>query len=142
MTDAEKELRRLAQECDDKRSVGDWPAYMRSLHSKLWPKDVLALLDRIEALEKEHEEDQGVIRVWRRRANEAVRLGAEEMRTAAADHIRAASAVATFTLRTWDDRPLNPEEQRLHGEVESGLKRVLSTLADNIGALSIPGDAP
>lgn len=51
MTDSEKELRRLAQECEDRRCGGYWPANLRALHGALWPKDVLALLDRIEALE-------------------------------------------------------------------------------------------
>ncbi len=52
MTDAEKELRQIAQDCEDRRDTGYWTADLHHLHSKLWPKNVLALLDRIEALEK------------------------------------------------------------------------------------------
>lgn len=76
------------------------------------------------------------------RVRTAERKGAEEMRKSAADWLRACSARATFTLHTPDGRPLNAEERRMHGEVETGLKSVLGTLADDIANRPLPGDAP
>jgi hypothetical protein len=51
MTDAEKELRRMAVECIRRGTPGPWPADLRALHVAMPPSVVLALLDRIEALE-------------------------------------------------------------------------------------------
>lgn len=87
-------------------------------------------------------EAMGERRMYSDMLKDAERKGAEEMRGAAADWIRACSARATFTLRTPDGRPLNAEEQRMHGEVESGLKAILMVLADDIARKPLPGDAP
>lgn len=96
--------------------------------------DVDGLIRRVEvAEEREHAAEE--------RVKAAKRKGVEEMREAAADWVRACSARATFTLRTLDGRPLNSEERRMHGEVETGLKSVLVKIADDIAKMPLPGDA-
>lgn len=60
MTDSEKELRRLAEACEERKHRGYWTADLNALRGALWPKDILALLDRIEALETRNAELQEV----------------------------------------------------------------------------------
>lgn len=157
MTDSEKELRRLAQECEDRRCGGYWPANLRALHGALWPKDVLALLDRIEALENMQAKAElsaalgpaldiirepllemgctfpggglvGIAEGIREVVAKAERKGAEEMRTAAADGCREWSIPMPIDLWQGTKKELSAATAR--------------ALADRIQRIPLPGDAP
>lgn len=64
------------------------------------PETVLALVERVRALEKEREEDQGVIRVWRGRTERAEEL----LRDALASDLG------------WEDTEWGPKAAKIVGE--------------------------
>jgi len=77
------------------------------------PAVVLALVEKVRALQQEHEEDQGVIRVWRRRTNEA-----EEARDAATKQATQAMDILRDALVCelgWEDTEWVRDAERLVG---------------------------
>lgn len=119
MTDAEKELKRLAEGAKRGGFIG--PPHLE-FTAKVTPSAVLALLDRIEALEKSERGWQDYAdereKHWQSEVAAAERKGAEEMRERAADEawrVGAIDGVSSSNL----------------GEIGAGIRR-----------LPLPGDAP
>lgn len=120
MTDAEKELRRLAWVAATETTEENWKALVNACS----PGAVLALLDRIEALEKSQRCEHGDEREYCAKAfNEAVdraeRKGAEEMRDRAANEVQSSGDIADLA--------------ETHGY------RELEAL---VRSIPLPGDAP
>lgn len=149
MTEAEKELRRLAQSAKEAASYGGDEVRWHRFRDAAQPAAVLALLDRIEALETELDVTKrdldaareasiknseayfkalDRIEALEKQVGEAERNGAEEMRAAAVDGCREWSI--PMPIDVW---------QGTKKELSAATARAL---ADRIQSLPLPGDAP
>lgn len=123
MTDAEKELRRLAEEAKryDATSEGSFRAKSR-MWGALSPAAVLDLLDRIEALEEQ--------------VGEAERNGAEEMRRHAANMLKGMADQQHEIARLWG------VEGAVQGVACVEKAATLTRAKEAVEGILLPGDAP
>jgi hypothetical protein len=87
MTDEEmKRLEDLVHRAEDKKCGGYWPDDLRNLHGSLWPKDVLALIERVRKAEARVKALEGS--TLGQALRDAERKGALEMRDAVVRRIQ------------------------------------------------------